>query len=133
MSKNPDENPLPESAEIEVFSVMKTGIAGRCPRCGKGKLLDGLLTVRSACGYCGLGFSRIEKGDGPAFFAICIVGTLAAIGAVLTEVFLQPPYWVHAFVWIPVSFIGSLVVLRWAKGIIVALQYKHQQEHFDHE
>ncbi len=119
-----------ELTAAETLSVLKTGFAGRCPRCGEGKLLNGLLAVRPACSHCGLNFSNSEKGDGPAFFAISIVGTLAAIGAVLTEVFFQPPYWVHAALWIPVSIIGSLYVLRWSKGIIIAMQYKHQQEAF---
>lgn len=110
--------------------MLSAGMGGRCPRCNKGKLFCGMLTVCDVCAYCGFDLSKHEKGDGPAFFAITIVSTLACALAVLVELVYAPPYWVHAMLWLPLVVVGSLLCLRWAKGIIIALQYKHRVDEF---
>ena len=117
----------PSSREVAVLSA---GFGGRCPRCNKGKLFCGLLRVCDTCAVCGFNLSRHEKGDGPAFFAITIVSTLVCLFAVIVELLYQPPYWLHALLWVPFVVIGSLLCLRWAKGIIIAIQYKHRVDEF---
>ena len=37
----------------------------RCPRCGQGKLFQGVLTVRERCPVCGLDLREHDSGDGP--------------------------------------------------------------------
>ena len=37
------------------------GLACKCPRCGKGKLYQGFLTLRPACENCGLDYAFIER------------------------------------------------------------------------
>lgn len=86
--------------------------------------------MQSSCHVCGLSFSNHENGDGPAFFAVGIVSIVVAVAAALTEIFLAPPYWLHAVLWLPLIALLSFFVLRWAKGIIIALQYKHQADTF---
>ena len=59
------------------LSPLKTGLAGRCPRCGQGRLFSGYLTVAKSCASCGLSFSFADAGDGAAWFVmsfICVVG-----------------------------------------------------------
>lgn len=80
-------------------SLSRVALLGRCPRCGEGRLFAGLLSVREACGRCGLDLRSQDAGDGPAVFAILIVGTLAVIGAILVELRAEPPLWVHALLW----------------------------------
>lgn len=89
-----------------------------------------MLSVKPQCQQCGLSFANHEVGDGPAFFAISIVSILVAILMAFTEIFFSPPYWLHAVLWIPLIFIGSYFTLRWAKGILIAVQYKHQRDSF---
>lgn len=115
---------------MSLGAALKVGIACRCPACGKGRLLQGLLTVRASCTECGTDFANHEQGDGPAFFAITLVSILVGIAVVLVEVLATPPYWVHILLWPPVILIGSLLFLRWAKGIIIALQYKYRKDSF---
>ena len=50
------------------ISPLTTGLAGRCPRCGDGKLFSGFLTVAPRCDVCGLDYAFADSGDGPAVF-----------------------------------------------------------------
>ncbi|MEA2903171.1 MAG: hypothetical protein QOI12_558, partial [Alphaproteobacteria bacterium] len=38
------------------ISLTLAGLACRCPRCGKGKLFQGFLTLRPRCDACGLDY-----------------------------------------------------------------------------
>ncbi|MSP67177.1 MAG: DUF983 domain-containing protein [Alphaproteobacteria bacterium] len=112
-------------------SPLSTGLRCRCPRCGQGKLFAGYLTVAPVCGVCGLDLSRHDSGDGPAVFVILILG-LAVVGlALVAEITLQPPLWLHMLVWTPVVIGGSLALLRPLKGLMIALQYRNQTAGFE--
>src|SRR5690606_22795250 len=106
-------------------------LKGRCPACGRGKLYRGLLTIAERCAVCGLEYSGHEQGDGPAFFGIVIIGTLAGIGAAITEIRYEPPFWLHAAIWVPFILLGSVAVLRWMKAAIIAIQYRTRRQDFD--
>jgi len=110
------------------FSLQKSilaGLACRCPRCGKGKLLQGFLTLRPRCETCGLDFAFADSGDGPAVFIILIAGFIVVGAALVTEIAYQPPIWVHAVLWGPLILIVTLGPLRPLKGLMIALQYHH--------
>lgn len=109
-------------------SVLSASLRGRCPRCGRGRLFHGYLAVRPACEACALDFSRFQAGDGPAVFVILIVGAIVAGGALIAEVWFQPPYWVHALIWGPALVILSLALLRPLKAALIVLQYKHRAD-----
>ncbi len=100
------------------------GLAGRCPRCGEGRLFSGFLTVAPSCQNCGLDFSFADSGDGPAVFVMMIVGFIVVGLALFTEFTFHPPYWVHALLWIPLVIVLSLGLLRALKGWFIAEQYK---------
>ena len=85
------------------ISPFAAGLTCRCPRCGKGKLFSGFLTIRAKCDVCGLDYSFVDAGDGPAVFIILIVGFIVTGGALFVEVTYQPPYWVHAALWLPIG------------------------------
>ena len=102
------------------------GLRGRCPRCGEGKLFQGFLTLRAKCDHCGLDYNFADAGDGPAVFVILIGGGIVVFAALLTEVVYQPPYWVHAALWLPLILIVTLAPLRLIKGLLIALQYHHK-------
>ncbi len=110
------------------------GLRGRCPRCGEGHLFQGFLGLRSACERCGLDYKFADAGDGPAVFVILIGGGIVVFAALMTEVLYQPPYWVHAALWLPLILIVTLVPLRPLKGLMIALQYHHkaQEGRLDH-
>jgi uncharacterized protein (DUF983 family) len=103
-----------------------TGLAGRCPRCGKGHLFAGFLTLRSRCESCGLDYAFADAGDGPAVFVILIAGFIVVGLALIVEFAYQPPFWLHAALWLPLILIVTLAPLRLIKGLLIALQYHHK-------
>ncbi len=98
----------------------------RCPRCGRGKLYDGLLTVCERCTSCGLDLRAQDSGDGPAVFVILVLGGIVVGLALLVEVKFSPPLWVHALLWPGVILAGAIVLLRMFKATLIALQFRHR-------
>lgn len=95
-----------------------------CPRCGEGRLFAGYLRLRPRCDHCDLDFDFADSGDGPAVFGILIVGFIVVAGALYAEVVWQPPYWLHALIWLPLAVILSVAVLRPFKAGLIAQQYR---------
>ncbi len=96
----------------------------RCPRCGKGPLFEGLLTVAARCRRCDLDFSASDSGDGPAVFVIFIIGPIVTGLVFWFEMVFEPPMWIHLIIWTPVVLGGSVWLLRPRKAILVALQFR---------
>jgi uncharacterized protein (DUF983 family) len=102
------------------------GLAGRCPRCGRGKLFQGFLTLAPRCERCGLDYSFADAGDGPAIFVILIAGFIVVGAALFVEMVYEPPYWLDALIFLPLILITTLLPLRAIKGLLIALQHHHQ-------
>ncbi|HEY0330668.1 MAG TPA: DUF983 domain-containing protein [Rhodopseudomonas sp.] len=104
------------------------GLACRCPRCGEGKLYAGFLTLAPCCTACGLDYAFIDSGDGPAIFIIMIAGAIVVACALIVEVKYQPPFWVHAALWLPLILATTLLPLRSMKALLIALQFHHKAQ-----
>lgn len=102
-----------------------TGLLCRCPRCGEGKLFRGYLKVAPACSACSLDFRFADSGDGPAIFVIFLVAPIVIILALVVGAVFNPPPYVHLILWIPATLLLSLALLPPFKGVLVALQYRH--------
>jgi uncharacterized protein (DUF983 family) len=124
---------MAEHASSENLPIGR-GLRGRCPRCGEGRLFQGFLSLRSTCEQCRLDYSFADAGDGPAVFVILIGGGIVVFAALITEIVYQPPYWLHAALWLPLILIVTLAPLRLLKGLLIALQYHHQaaEGHLEH-
>ena len=109
-------------------ALLSTGLRCKCPRCGRGRLLKGFLAVRPACEACGLDFAFADSGDGPAFFVMSIVGIVVVAAAMWLEFTYEPPVWVHMLLWLPLTVLLSVVLVRPAKGLMVAVQYRNKAE-----
>jgi uncharacterized protein (DUF983 family) len=115
--------------------AIAAGLSSRCPRCGQGRLFAGFLKLQPRCERCGLDFGFADSGDGPAVFIMFLAGAL------VTEMLFQPPYWVHAALWLPLIVLVTLGPLRPMKGLMIALQYHHkaaesrfgQEQHPEHD
>ena len=116
---------MSEQRSSAARSPVRAGLAGRCPRCEKGKLFQGFLSLRPRCDLCGLDYAFADAGDGPAVFVILFAGFIVVGAALVVEVLYQPPFWLHATLWGPLILLLTLGPLRPLKGLLVALQYHH--------
>jgi uncharacterized protein (DUF983 family) len=106
-------------------SPFTAGLICRCPRCGKGRLFAGFLTVAPRCEVCGLDYGFTDSGDGPAVFVIFAVAPIVVILALILEAIAHPAPYVHLIVWIPVTVILCVALLRPFKATMIALQYRN--------
>lgn len=118
--------PVIQSPSPSTVSPFVAGLSCRCPRCGKGRLFAGFLSLRPGCDRCELDYAFIDAGDGPAVFIILLAGFIVVGCALVVEVKYQPPFWVHAALWGPAILATTLLPLRPMKSLMIALQYHHK-------
>lgn len=116
-------DPVEEVQEWPRLEPVRTGIRGKCPRCGEGRLFEGLLTLRKECESCGLSYAFADPADGPAFFVICFGCIPAVTFALLLQIFADPPYWVHLVTTLPFLALTCVLPLRPLKGWLTCSQY----------
>jgi uncharacterized protein (DUF983 family) len=121
---NPSVSP-PLDTPTLLQSVLR-GLVCKCPRCGNGKLFEGFLAMRPRCEACGLDYTFIDTGDGPAIFIIMLAGAIVVTCALIVEVKYQPPFWLHAVLWLPLILVTTLLPLRSMKALLIALQFHHK-------
>ena len=107
-------------------SPFAAGLKARCPRCGEGALFRSGLILRDKCERCGLSYAFADSGDGPAVFAIFILGFIVLLGALIVEFRIAPPVWVHVVLWGVLTPLLAFGLLRVLKASLIALQYKHK-------
>ncbi len=112
------------------IGALNAGFLCRCPRCGKGRLFAGFLTIVENCDACGLDLKLADSGDGPAVFIILILGFIIVGMAMVIEVRYQPAMWIHAMIWPPLIIGAALGMLRPFKATMIALQYKHRRDDY---
>ena len=119
----PSAPPAPAGGETSAALV---SLRGLCPRCGARTLFRGLASFAPRCRACGLDYSSFNVGDGPAAFLIFIVGGLVVLLAILVELKFSPPFWVHILLWLPLTVVLVVGLLRFAKGLLLILEYRNR-------
>lgn len=100
------------------------GLQCRCPACGNTRLFCGYLTVVDACSDCGAPLGSARADDAPPYFTIFIVGHIVVGLMFMVERAYEPPLWVHAALWVPLTIVLSLALLRPIKGATVGLMLR---------
>lgn len=114
--------------DAPAVSVLAAGLKARCPRCGGGVLFRQGLVLREKCERCGLDYAFADFGDGPAVFAIFILGAVVLGGALVAEFKFHVPVWAHIVLWGIATPLLAFFLLRVLKATLIALQYKHKAE-----
>jgi uncharacterized protein (DUF983 family) len=91
-------------------------------------LFAGFITLARQCSVCGLDFGFAEAGDGPAVFVTLLAGFVIVGLALWTEMTFEPPFWVHLVIFLPLTLLVCLGLLRPLKGTLIALQYRNKAE-----
>lgn len=107
----------------ERLSPFRTGAFGHCPRCGKGPLFLGFLTIRDRCPVCGLDYSYADPADGPAVFVQLFACLPGVVFTLMLQILADPAWWVHVVVSLPVLLVSTVLPLRPIKGWLVASQF----------
>jgi len=104
------------------------GIRGLCPRCHRGHVFDGFLTLAARCEACGLEFSFADPADGPAFFAMSIVSFPLVGLAAWLEISVGAPLWLNLLITLTLVLGLCCALLRPLKGWLVCSQYINKAE-----
>jgi uncharacterized protein (DUF983 family) len=83
------------------------------------------LRLAPSCAACGLDFGFADSGDGPAVFVIFVAAPVVILLAMIFEALAHPAPYVHLIVWVPVTVLLCLALLRPFKAATIALQYRH--------
>ncbi len=114
---------LPKQGQPE---TLQAALFGLCPRCGEKTLFRTFVGFADTCRACGLDYRSYNVGDGPAAFLTLIIGALICALALTLEVFVKPPFWVHALLWTPVTVAAVFGALRVSKGALLVLEHKNE-------
>jgi uncharacterized protein (DUF983 family) len=117
----------------DVWTAMKRGFRGRCPRCGEGKLFRAFLKVDNNCSVCGLDFTPHRADDLPAYLVIIIVGHIVVPMALMIETNYSPPVALQLAIYLPLTLIASLALLQPVKGAVVGMQWALRMHGFDEQ
>jgi uncharacterized protein (DUF983 family) len=115
----------------DVWTALKRGFRGCCPRCGEGKLFRAFLKVDDHCSVCGLDFTPHRADDLPAYLVIVIVGHIVVPLALIIETNYSPPVALQLAIYLPATVIASLLLLQPVKGAVVGVQWALRMHGFD--
>ena len=115
----------------DLWTAMKRGFMCRCPRCGEGKLFRAFLKVDDHCKTCGLDYTPHRADDLPAYLVIIIVGHIVVPVVLWVETNYSPAIWLQMSIYLPFTFIASLVLLQPVKGAVVGFQWALRMHGFD--
>lgn len=106
-----------------VWEAIKRGFLGRCPHCGEGRLFTAYLKVADRCPNCGEVLSHHRADDLPAYLVVVIVGHVVLGAFMAVEATSNLSTWQHLAIWLPVTLVMALALIRPVKGAVVGLQW----------
>jgi uncharacterized protein (DUF983 family) len=115
----------------DLWTAMKRGFMCRCPRCGEGKLFKAFLKVGDSCTTCGLDYTPHRADDLPAYLVIIIVGHIVVPVVLWVETNYSPAIWLQMAIYLPFTFLSSLLLLQPVKGAVVGFQWALRMHGFD--
>jgi uncharacterized protein (DUF983 family) len=115
----------------DLWTAMKRGFMCRCPRCGEGKLFGAFLKVGDHCTNCQLDYTPHRADDLPAYLVIVIVGHIVVPVVLWVETNYSPAIWLQMAIYLPFTFISSLLLLQPVKGAVVGFQWALRMHGFD--
>ena len=106
--------------------IVQVALYGLCPQCGAKTLFVGPARFAARCGACGLDYSAFNVGDGPAALLTLVIGALVIVLAMIVDVAFNPPFWIQALIWVPVTILLTIWSLRVAKAALLAAEYRNK-------
>jgi uncharacterized protein (DUF983 family) len=94
-------------------------------------MFKGFTTVNDACPACQEVLSHQRADDFPPYVTMFITGHVVVASMLLVERAYHPEIWIHMALWLPLTLILSLGLLRPIKGAIIGLQWALYMHGFD--
>ncbi len=107
-------------------ALAHAALFGLCPDCGAKTLFAGPTRFSDRCSGCGLDYSAFNVGDGPAAILTMFLGALIITLAILLDIAVRPPFWVHVLIWVPLTCAMVFVALRIAKGALLIAEHRNK-------
>ena len=114
----------PESGEAvkpTMATAIGRGLLGRCPSCGKSHLFNGYLRVVTNCAHCDAPLGLARADDAPPYFTIFLVGHIVIPLMMYVDRVHAPSTLAMSLIFLPMTLILSLALLRPIKGGTVGL------------
>jgi uncharacterized protein (DUF983 family) len=106
--------------------IVRAALFGLCPDCGAKTLFSGPVQFADKCDGCGLDYAAFNVGDGPAGILTLILGALLIVLAILFDIAVRPPFWVHVILWVPLTALMVVGSLRVAKGALLIAEHRNR-------
>ena len=111
-------NPWPHPPMVKAIG---RGLLGRCPACGKSHLFNGFLRVVTECQNCQAPLGLARADDAPPYFTILITGHVVVPLMFIVDRWDQPPIWLMSAIFVPLTALLAVGLLRPIKGGTVGL------------
>lgn len=106
-----------------LWPAIKRGLLCKCPNCGQGRLFASFLTTVDRCEVCQEEIFHHRADDLPAYLVVVIVGHIVVGAFMGVEATSTLSTWQHLAIWVPLTIISALALLRPTKGAVVGLQW----------
>jgi uncharacterized protein (DUF983 family) len=87
-------------------------------------MFNGYLRVIAECPNCHAPLGLARADDAPPYFTIIVVGHIVIPSMLILERTVAPPLWVDMALWLPLTLVLALALLRPIKGATVGLMLK---------
>jgi uncharacterized protein (DUF983 family) len=120
----PDRDPTPgENAKPPLMTALTRGLQCKCPHCGQARLFSGYLRLVKACPHCATVLGTARADDAPPYFTIVVVGHIVVPLLLWTEKAMEPSLWLMSAIFLPLTAILTLALLRPIKGATVGAMH----------
>jgi len=109
--------------EVSLKTAAARALMGRCPCCGKGKLMKSYLKQVDNCAVCGESFGQIRADDAAPWLTIILVGHIFLPFAFMVNVDWMP-LWAAMGLWGACFAAIALAILPRAKALFVAVLWQ---------
>lgn len=116
--------PVPPWPMPTLGTAIGRGLLGRCPACGHRHLFNGFLRVVPECTACGAPLGLARADDAPPYFTVLITGHIIVPLLIEVQIHSDPPTWLLSAIFVPLTLIVALGLLRPVKGGTVGLMLR---------
>lgn len=106
-----------------VWPAIRRGLFCKCPNCGQGKLFASFVKTVDSCEVCHEEILHHRADDLPAYLVVVIVGHIVVGAFMGVEATSTLALWQHLLIWVPLTIISALALLRPMKGAVVGMQW----------